>query len=378
MLKVAIAIKWISHYRKSFYEELNHCLNSNGAELCLLYGEPVNEEERQKKDWVNIPWGIQADNIRLGIASKSVLWQPVVNQIRGFDLVIVEHASKLLLNYLLLAYRPFTKTKVAFWGHGKNFQSRNSNSIEERWKRFTLRWADWWFAYTTLCAEGIIQAGFPAQRITCVENAVDTKALMRDRKSITEKEVYDFRLRHHMTGRNMGIFCGGMYADKRLAFLIDAAKHVRCKIPDFELIFIGSGPDQIIVEQACKDYSWMHYLGGLFGREKALAMMTADVYLMPGLIGLGVLDAFAMDLPVITTNFPYHSPEIEYVHDKVNGIMAKNDLVSFAESVVLALHDKSFHEELKVGCQRTADHYTIENMAQNFADGILQCLAYYQ
>jgi L-malate glycosyltransferase len=35
--------------------------------------------------------------------------------------------------------------------------------------------------------------------------------------------------------------------------------------------------------------------------------------LMPGLVGLAVLDAFADGIPRVTTVIEYHSPEIEYL-----------------------------------------------------------------
>ena len=42
--------------------------------------------------------------------------------------------------------------------------------------------------------------------------------------------------------------------------------------------------------------------------------------LLPGAVGLGVLDSFAFDVPLVTVDLPYHGPEIDYVRDGENGV----------------------------------------------------------
>jgi glycosyltransferase involved in cell wall biosynthesis len=374
MPKVTIVMKWISQYRKPFYDLLKQHMDNNGIELCLVYGSPTHAADRLKKDWVDITWGVYAANHSYSLGSRFILWQPVLNHIKGSDLVIVEHASKLLLNYFLHAMQLFNCIKIAYWGHGRNFQSRNSNTVGERLKQFTLRRADWWFAYTSLCAEEIVQSGFPVEQVTCVENAIDTKGLIHDKISISDIEISGFLYKYQLIGKNVAVYCGGMYEDKRISFLLDAAVYIKSQIHDFELIFIGSGPDVGLVNQACIKFPWIRHLGALFGYEKSIAMKASKLYLMPGLVGLGVLDAFAMGLPVVTTNYPYHSPEIEYVQNNYNGVIADNELSSFSNAIVSLLSNQKKIDLLSRGSHLTAERYTIENMAIKFADGIIKCL----
>ena len=119
----------------------------------------------------------------------------------------------------------------------------------------------------------------------------------------------------------------------------------------------------------------MHYLGALFNKEKIIAMKAARLYMMPGLIGLGVLDAFAVGLPVVTTDFKYHSPEISYVLHNENGLIVANDVNDYSAAVIDLFNNLSNLDRLKLGCTTTANHFTVENMAKNFADGIVQCLS---
>ena len=50
-------------------------------------------------------------------------------------------------------------------------------------------------------------------------------------------------------------------------------------------------------------------------------MRMSKLFLMPGLLGLAVLDAEVMGLPVVTTRYPWHSPEIAYLRDGETGVI---------------------------------------------------------
>ena len=62
------------------------------------------------------------------------------------------------------------------------------------------------------------------------------------------------------------------------------------------------------------DLNWVHWVGPKFGREKTDLMAISDVFLLPGRVGLAILDAFA----VLTTRLDIHCPEIEYLEEDRN------------------------------------------------------------
>lgn len=377
-MQVTIVNKWVSHYRLPFYEALKSKLELRDIKLVLIYGEPTDLADRRKNDWVDVPWGEKVLNIGVGPGGK-LLWQPVLVHLHSADLIIVEHANKLLLNYLLQALRPFTKKKLAFWGHGRNYQSSNTwvSGLKEKWKKSLMLHVDWWFTYNKLCVSEIDNKGFPADKITNVENAVDTAEIKRFGADISARDLFEFKQKIQIEGRNVAVFCGGMFGEKRLPFLLESVIEVKKSISDFEVLFIGAGIDQPFVEEAANKYSWIKYLGPLFGKEKVLAMKAAQIYLMPGLIGLGALDAFALGLPVITTAYKYHSPELYYVRDGVNGIISNDNVNSFSLDVSRILMDQQLMKKLINGCHDYSNAHTIENMASNFGNGIIDCLNYH-
>ena len=95
---------------------------------------------------------------------------------------------------------------------------------------------------------------------------------------------------------------------------------------------------------------------------------------MPGLVGLGILDSFALGVPLITTDIPVHSPEIDYLENEINGIMTKHDVVEYANAVVHLLSDQDKYQSIKSSALLSSEEYTIENMVNNFYNGILAAL----
>ena len=119
---------------------------------------------------------------------------------------------------------------------------------------------------------------------------------------------------------------------------------------------------------------WMHFVGPKLGEERVKFFKIADVLLMPGMVGLAILDSFAMKTPLITTDHFYHSPEIEYLENYWNGLMVPDALESYSEAVVRVLNSKKMMADLKKHSRESALKYTIEQMVRNFVDGVLKSL----
>jgi glycosyltransferase involved in cell wall biosynthesis len=307
---------------------------------------------------------------------RRLAYQCAYRSCRSADLVLLQQQNNLLFNYQIQVKRRLLSQRIAFVGHGRNFQSNDTNGVAERFKRMWSRRADWWFAYTERCARIVERFGFPSERITVFNNAIDINGMQAERASITAQEITELRDRMFGGSRNVGLYVGGLYPEKRTGFLLEAAAQVRSQISDFNLIVIGGGPDSGDVTAAAARSPWIHFLGPKFGREKALYAAASQVLLMPGLVGLGVLDSFAYRTPLITTDYPFHSPEVDYLKHDENGWMVRPymDVRAYSDAIVALLQDDSLHARLVRGAEASAREFTIEAMVTRFAEGIMRAL----
>lgn len=365
MTKVCIVQRRLTHYRVPLFVTMRERLAECGIQLELLVGRGTPAEEK-KHDAAELPWATSIPTHYL--AGGRLCWQPVRLHLAGADLVIVTQENKLLLNHLLLLMpRHF---KLAFWGHGANLQSDNPHGFKERFKRWTTNRVDWWFAYTQVSADLVMAAGFPGNRITVLNNAVDTSDMQQQRQSVTPEETQAVRASLGFGAGPAGVFVGSLYADKRLDFLFAAAEAIRHEVPDFHLLVVGEGQERDRVQAWCAAHPWARWVGARFGREKMAYLSVSQVMLNPGALGLGVMDAFVCQVPVITTDCGNHGPEIAYLKDGINGMMSADDLDAYIRACVLLLRDAQGLETLRAGCVASAKEYTVENMVRRFVDGV--------
>ena len=372
MPQVTIVQRVLPHYRIPFFVGLHDCLAAAGIRLRLIYGQEFPGTVPQTC-CLPEPWAQQIINKYLRFPGVELVWQPCLDSISGSDLVVVEQANRYLVNYLLHLKRRRRLLKLAYFGHGRNMQSARPECFRERFKKLFLDKIDWWFAYTELTRTLVAASGFPAERITVVQNTIEISEGNGQTGAVRQLDLSTLRAELGLVGDNVAVYCGGMHADKRLDFLLNSCLELRKLLPDFEMLFIGSGPEQRKVEQAARSYSWIHYAGPRF-EDRVPYLKLGKALLMPGLVGLVIVDSFSVEVPLITTSIPVHSPEIAYLENGINGIMTTNNLESYVSSVYSYLRSPEQQRHLREGCRRSARLYSTENMIANFAEGIKRCL----
>jgi glycosyltransferase involved in cell wall biosynthesis len=368
--RVLIVERQLLHYRVDFYERLRARLAERGVELQLLVGQGT-PAEKLKRNEAFLDWSVSIPTRYF--LNHRLCWQPYGRYARAADLVIVMHENKILYNlWLMLVRRP---RRLAFWGHGANLQSAHPQGWKERFKRWTVGRADWWYAYTDLSARLIADAGFPPERTTVVRNAVDTEIMGRMCGAVDGAAIAARRRELALEAGPVSLYLGSLYKEKRLDFLIAAVQEVRRSVPGFQLLIAGAGPEQALVDAAVATHPWIRALGTLHGRDKALAMALSDLMLNPGLVGLGILDSFCSGKPMFTTDCGMHSPEIAYLDSGVNGVMTANDVGSYAAAIVATLRSPEQMARLRAGARDSAGGYTLEDMAERLSSGIASALA---
>jgi glycosyltransferase involved in cell wall biosynthesis len=370
--KVLILYKFLPQYRVDFFNQLKDELYKRDIELTLIYGK-MKDAHSSKKDEVDLPWAIYRENRVINIANVSLLWQPSIDHIKQSDLVIVEQANKLLINYYLMFMRLFSKRKFAFWGHGRNMQEEEKG-LKNKLKYFYIGFCDHWFAYTDSVKDFLISKNVSSDIVTVVNNAIDTKTLRQQYIECSDSEVAQAKNELNINSNNIAIYSGSLYDIKKIDFLIQSAIEIRKSIDNFQLIIIGSGPDSYIVDEATKKHDWIHGIGAKFGKDRVVYFKMASLFMLPGAVGLAILDSFATQTPMVTTDIPLHGPEIDYLNDGINGAMTIFDIDEYANRVISLFKDKEALSTLEKGCIDSLQEYTVEHMVYSFANGVEECL----
>ncbi len=378
--KVVMLSRYSTGYRVPFYEQLYESLKNRDVELTVVLGQPARMEKLDLHPPESTMGYLQVIRNRyLYFGNRFIVWQPALRQLRGADLIIVTQHTRNLINYPLMLFRKPLGYKLAYWGHGRNFQATTSSNLAERLKRFYSVHADHWFAYTELSADIIRHLGFPEHKISIVDNTIDTNDMVRTFERIRPREVEALRREYGIGERAVvGILCSGLYAERRIDFLLRCVNEVKGRVKDFHFVVIGDGAEtevNLIKTYAAQNPGWFHYVGPRYGYEKLRFFKLADFQLMPGKVGLQTIDAFATLTPLITTASKDHCPEIAYFENHVNGLMTEDSVEAYVRGIMRVINDRSYLETLVEGCKRARARYTIENMVTRFADGIFQALS---
>ncbi|MEM1084364.1 MAG: glycosyltransferase family 4 protein [Verrucomicrobiota bacterium] len=355
-------------FRREFYEGLKEDLASREVDLTLVYAP----NQRNTFLRADVEWALKVPVRRLGPLS----WQSVLGMCSRSDLAILMHEIKYAMNPVI-QFTPWLRScKLAYWGHGKSYQSKNHDAPEEKLKRWLGRRVDWWFAYNKRSASAVEEFGFPPERITAVGNAIDTRGIQRTLEETDEASLLALKSELGVDSENVAVYTGSIRKIKRIGFLLESARKIRETVTDFHLIIIGDGPDASMVRDAAAVDPWIHWVGRKTDVEKVPYWAISKVSLMPGAMGLGILDSFALGVPMVTCDLPNHGPEVEYFEAGVNGEMIADASSSdrYAEGVVRLLTDEGYRGRLVIGARSASETHSIERMVGNFSQGVMGAL----
>jgi glycosyltransferase involved in cell wall biosynthesis len=384
--RIVVVQPYVPSYRTPFYDRAHALLAAEDVTLEVLHGAPPPDQSARRDAatcvsarrvparWLPLPGG------------RSLAVHRVQHMVATADVVVLEQALRNLETYPLLlkqyvgrarGHRP----RVAFWGHGRTY-TKPVSRLEAIAKDTLTRRADWFFAYTELGAEHMTRHGFPRQRITVLRNSVDMTELVRARRRAEEPGTAEFaeaaalRGRYRLYPGRTALFIGGLDAPKRVPFLLDAAERIAAKLPGFRLLVAGDGAERGLVDAAAsRAGSPIVPVGMAAGQRTAVLGTVSDVMLMPGRVGLCAVDSFALRTPVVTTRWPWHAPEFEYLEDGRNSVITSDAVEPYAAAVTDLLSNPARLETLRAACMTDAADYSIEEMAERFCGGALRLLS---
>lgn len=368
-MKVAIIHPWFPQYRIGFFAQLIEKCASQGIDLHIFHGDPP-PEWRGRNDSSSSQSITRLKTKFFRFRGKTLSYKSLREfHLAGpFDLVILEQAVRNLETFRLL----FSGEPIAYWGHGKTYTTK-INARQEGLKQRLTKGGRWFFSYTQGGVDAVVASGFLKARTTVVQNSIDTRTLQQMTNAVKQQQLEEIKRNLDLRGKTAA-FIGGLDSSKRIQFLLEAASVAHSIDPDFRLIVAGAGVEQKLVENFSKAKHFIHYVGPLFDKDKALILRASQIISMPGRVGLVAVDSFATQTPIVTTDWEWHAPEFEYLVSGVNSLITPNSIEAYSDGLIYILNNKPELETLRKNCLEDSEKYTVEAMVENFVGGLKKAL----
>ncbi len=338
---------FIQHYRVPVYNYLSEYLASRGYELTVV-SSGVEEY---------CPHKVRFQFVKMTLA---------LTQLRRYlkqnkpDAVIFFVNLKNHYLFPLIFFCRVCGIKVIYWGHGRDLSD----------KRALLKNILYWFEHSLSDAIVLYAVhlkpyiSFHNRKKTFVAN--NTLNLTEVEEPHTEKrrvlEKYGIE-----TEKNI-LFVGRLQKRKKLDMLLEA--HSRIGGDEVGLVIVGPIEDTDI---ELSGYDNIFKVGPIYGNALFELMSAMDVYCMPGWVGLSIVDAFFMGLPLVALEGD-HPPEISYLRHGDNGyLLPSGDVGAMAEVLQSILFDSDLRERLSNGASQT---YRREARIDRMCEGFYHALSY--
>ena len=372
MRKVSIIQREIPHYRIRFFEELYAQGRLQNLEIQVYTGAPPIQVASSPA----FPYRVLPVRYFRKKNSGSCWMHGLEKAIAGSDIVVAPQELQCLTVPYLWAKRRRICTSWIWWGHGYNFQasvrSSAATNIKEAIKRFMTRRADGLITYTEGGADYWRKQGLPEDRVIPYHNTIDVEGLRKAGADIPKEQLMELRHNLGIEGKRVLLFSGRLYADKKVDFLLMAFALLKKSYSEVALLIVGDGEERDKLEQLAKQLELqdVHFLGEVVDPKGTAAYFSlADLLVIPGLVGLALVHGFAFGLPLITTDFPGHSPELEYLSEN-NGAMTRIDISQYAEAIGALLSSPQRLEAMKHSAMAQGDDMYLPCSVRRFADGI--------
>jgi glycosyltransferase involved in cell wall biosynthesis len=333
----------VPHYRVPVYNHLSHYLGERSFALTVASEgiQPGN------------PTAIQFDYAQMHLSVGSIahlVWRGKCDVVIMF--VDLRH---LYLFPVYIVVKGILRRKMVWWGQGRDLAHPDA----------TLKNA----AYATehaLCDAIILYAEhlrkYIARRFQHkIFTANNTLAFTYPGLPPGSKEKI---LRSYNISTRKNIICMGRFQKrKRVDQLVTAMRLINR--PDIGLILVGPDTEGVLENV---DGANIYKLGPIYDNQRFDLLSAADVYCLPGAVGLSIVDAFHCGLPFVTEEGD-ESAEIAYLKHGENGFFVpRGDARELARSLLLLLDDDDLRARFSDAARKeVAVNANIDQLCEGFA-----------
>lgn len=374
-LKVLIAHQSsIPHYRIPFYNALKS-LKPDWWDFEVVYDfaeQDICHFFKEVIDLNSVKFNIYPT--KTYILNKKLVFQDFILKLRNYDLIIVEDVFNNLSYPLAVLYKIFGM-KLAYWGHGRDISAINPGIVKKLMEKLKLVFdskANGYFAYTQSVKNYLKQSGIDEHKIFLLNNTIDIMS-NREKYISLNQHRKNLRKENNLDNKKVLLYVGRLNKRKKMPFLVEAFKHLYCNNSNYKIIIVGDGDLSTIkslVDVSSKEA--VIYRGALTDSEElAKQYIMSDIFVFPGDIGLGPLTSLTYNLLPIVVDSNTHNPEYDYLNSANTIILPMESTpLEYANKIEEVLNDTVNYNKYKNNAWESINNLTIDNMADNFINGI--------
>lgn len=301
MKKIIYIYGNLPSYREEFFTQLSNALKAEGIELKVFYGYIVNKLTRQAE-------GRAYQTRKFETVQKDFKWLRFTQLAGLMEAVKDERPDGIIFQF---NQTNLTQWRIRHWclkNHipygiwGCNYTRADLKGFLVKMRNFLYNTiylkASICIPYGSLYHDFLVKTGVPKERVFTAQNTIDIETIVHRELPFIPKDY------SHPETRIL--YVGAMAPQKRLETSIEAVSLLIAEGLHIEYDIVGGGTELERLKKHWNSLSedikpHIHLHGAKYGIELVPFFRNADVFLMPGTGGLGVNEAMAYGLPIIST-----------------------------------------------------------------------------
>jgi glycosyltransferase involved in cell wall biosynthesis len=354
--KVYFITNIFPHYREAMWREI--LLNSSfHAVFFKSTNNPLSIKEGQlKSDLLNS----MIKTVKgYWLFKKYLIWQSDILKVclcEQYDSIVFLGEMNILSNWIGALICRIRRKRVFFWSHG--FYG-NESSLKYFFRKFFYKIANEHIVYENRGRSLMINCGFKSEKVHVIYNSLDyeNQKLLFEKLNKRKENSFTFFRNNTLP---VFIYIGRLIETKKVNQLIHAFKNVNKSKQLFNLLILGSGPNEEKLKGLAKNEiisKTIHFYGACYDENIISNLIFNSICTVsPGNIGLTVINSFSYGTPAIThNNFENQMPEAEVIKEGITGFFFKeNDILSLERALIDMINSKI---NFKAECRRVIDSY---------------------
>ncbi len=328
--EVCIVQPYLPRYRVPFFDGLSVTLKEHGVDLRVIAGQAAREQA-QRGDSAQGPWLEQVRTRTLAIGSRHLALTRTSRLWKYSDAVIVPHQGSSLDALAAMRLEPAPRGRVG--AHrllhlAAQSARRRCGALAAPARAPRLRlYARWCCVRSpTGSALGAHHDGYEHHRHTRLDAAL---------ARTTPTDIAAFRQRHECPTPPTWRTWEGLDRSKRIDVLAQSLEILHARRSNVHIVVAGRG-DQEHLLRPRRHAGQVTLVGYADVDTKALILKGSEAIANPGRVGLIAVDALTARRSIVTTRWPWHAPEIEYLRVGESMVLSPDNAGDFADALEAA------------------------------------------